>query len=398
MDAWEILSGRGFIQQCTGPDALAAAFRTGPVSFYVGFDPTADSLHVGHMLPMMAMAHLQRAGHTPIAVVGGGTAMVGDPSGKSEMRQMLTEETIAQNLLGLKSQLQRFLVVDGVAGHMVDNAEWLMNLNYIGFLRDIGKHFSVNRMLAAETYRIRFERGLSFIEFNYQVLQAYDFLALHRRFGCNLQIGGDDQWANILAGTELIRRIEGKDAHGLTLPLITTASGEKMGKTAAGAVWLDIARTSGFDFFQYWLNVDDRDAIRFLKLYTFVDLAEINELAKLEGADIRQVKRRLAKEVTTLVHGADVAQAAETAAAAMAKGEASADLPTSGVTTGVTIIDALVSSGLAKSKGDARRLIENGGVRLGNDKIADVKATVPDLGAGLVLKVGKSQAVRLVQA
>lgn len=399
MDAWGILEARGFVQQSTGAEALAAALRANRVTFYAGFDPTADSLHVGHMLPIMAMAHLQRAGHVPIAVVGGGTAMVGDPSGKTELRQMLTVDAIRQNMVGLRAQLSKFLDVNAPNGHMVDNGEWLLPLNYIEFLRDIGKHFSVNRMLAMEAYKIRLERGLSFIEFNYQLLQAYDFLELHRRHGCTLQIGGDDQWGNILAGTELIRRIEGKDAFGLTLPLIMTATGEKMGKTAAGAVWLDVSRTPVFDFFQYWLNVDDRDVVRFLKLYTFLELDEIGAFAALQGADIRQAKRALARAVTTLVHGAQAAADAESAADAMVSGEASAEMPTCALLAeDVSIVDALVRSGLAKSKGDARRSIEGGGISLGGAKIADPKAVLPDLAAGAVLKLGKSKAVRLVRA
>lgn len=404
MDSFDVLRSRGFVQQCTNEEELRAALAAGPVTFYVGFDPTADSLHVGSMLQIMAMAWLQRLGHRPIAVVGGGTAMVGDPSGKTELRQMLTEEQIAQNLLGLKRQLQRFLVVDGERGLMVDNAEWLMKLQYIPFLRDVGRHFSVNRMLAAEAYKLRLERGLSFIEFNYQILQAYDYLELHRRHGCTLQFGGDDQWGNILAGVDLIRRVECAHVHGMTLPLLLTATGEKMGKTAAGAMWLDGTKTAPFDFYQYWLNVDDRDVGRFLRLYTFMPLDEVARLETLRGADIREAKRVLARSVTTLVHGDEAADAAEQAARAMVSGEATEDMPTHEISAavaaeGIKIPVLLADTGLAGSRGEARRLVENGGVRLGHEKVSD-----PDLvvtGAligeqGIVLRVGKKRAVRVV--
>ncbi len=399
MDAWTTLESRGFVKQVTDPETLKKALSSGTVTYYAGFDPTADSLHIGHMLPVMAMAHLQRAGHVPIAVVGGGTAMVGDPSGKTELRQMLTSDDIAKNMTGMRTQLSRFLVVDGVRGHMIDNGEWLLKLNYIAFLRDIGRHFSVNKMLTADAYKLRLEKGLSFIEFNYQLLQAYDFLELFRRFGCQLQIGGDDQWGNILAGTDLIRRVDEKDAWGLTFPLTTTASGAKMGKTAAGAVWLDANRTPVFDFFQYWLNVDDRDVGRFLKLYTFVPLDEIARLEALQGADVREAKRVLAREVTTLVHGAEATAVADAAGSAMSRGEATADLPTVALLPeDRTVVDALVRGALAKSKGEARRAIEGGGVTLGGEKVVEREAALPDVGDGLVLKVGKSRAVRLVKS
>jgi tyrosyl-tRNA synthetase len=406
MDVWEILEARGFVQQSTDREELARAVASGAVTVYAGFDPTADSLHVGHLLPIMALAWFQRCGHRPVAVVGGGTALVGDPSGKTEMRQMLTEQTIAQNLEGLRRQLERFLVLDGDQGMLVDNAEWLMQLQYIPFLRDIGRHFSVNRMLAAETYKLRLEKGLSFIEFNYQILQAYDYLELHRRYGCTVQLGGDDQWSNILAGADLIRRIDGKVVHALTLPLITTASGEKMGKTAAGAVWLDPRRLPPFDFYQYWLNVDDRDTGRFLRLYTFLPLDEVQRLEQLEGADIREAKRVLARETTRMVHGDDAARAAEEASRAMASGQISEDLPNQPVSAaqlaeGVRLSVFLADAGLVASRGEARRLIENGGVRLGNDKVSDPDFTLR-AGMwgeeGMILRIGKKRAVRLQSA
>ncbi|MCO4745101.1 MAG: tyrosine--tRNA ligase [Proteobacteria bacterium] len=404
MNPLDVLKARGFVQQCTGEEAVRDALAAGPVTYYVGFDPTADSLHVGHLLPIMAMAHLQRAGHRPIAVVGGGTAMVGDPSGKSEMRKMLTLDQIASNADAMKAQLERFLVLDGERGLMTNNADWLMGLGYISFLREIGRHFSVNRMLSAEAYKQRLERGLSFIEFNYQLLQAYDFLELHRRHGCTLQLGGDDQWGNILAGSDLTRRIVQSEVHGLTIPLITTADGKKMGKTEGGAVWLDPARTSPFAYFQYWLNVDDRDVARLLKFYTFMPLDEIERLGALTGADIREAKRVLARAQTTLVHGAAAAEQAEAAGRAMVSGAASAEMPTHEVgedvvADGYDVIQALVDGGLCKSKGEARRAIQGGGVRIDGEKVGAIDAVLPSDGVradGVVLRFGKKRAVRIV--
>ena len=403
MNAFETLRARGFVQQCTGEEALAAAFQTGQVSFYVGFDPTGDSLHVGHLMPVMAMAWLQRAGHKPVAVVGGGTAMVGDPSGKSEMRQMLTQETIEENSRNYREQLSRILALDGENGLlMVNNADWLLGLNYIQFLREIGKLFSVNRMLAAEAYKQRLKIGLSFIEFNYQILQAYDFLELYRRHGVTLQLGGDDQWGNILAGTDLIRRVKsGRDAFGLTTPLITTASGAKMGKTAKGAVWLDAKRCTPFDYYQYWLNVDDADVVRFLKLYTFLPLEEIADLAKLEGADIRKAKRVLARESTTLIHGQQAMEQAEAAAKAMVAGAASSDMPafTVDLSGDCRLISILAAAGMNKSSSEGRRLIKGGGVKFDGKKVTshDFEVTADMLcGEGAVVRIGKKRALRLL--
>jgi tyrosyl-tRNA synthetase len=403
MDAWEILKSRGFVQQVTHEDELKSALSGGRITYYVGFDPTADSLHVGHLLQVIVMSWLQKCGHQPIAVVGGGTAMVGDPSGKSEMRQMLTPEQIRANTEKFKGQLSQFLEFGEGKGRMVDNADWLLSLNYIGFLRDIGRHFSVNRMLAAEAYKLRLERGLSFIEFNYQILQAYDFLELFRRHGCSLQIGGDDQWGNILAGADLIRRLEGKPAFGLTTPLITTASGAKMGKTEKGALFLDPNRTPVFDFYQYWLNVDDRDVGRFLRFYTFLPLDEIVRLEALQGAEIREAKRMLAHTITATVHGEAAAAQAGEAARAMVEGRATEDLPThpiaaSALAEGLKVNAVLADSGLAKSRSEARQLIKNGGVMLGARKVDDTEATISadEIGAdGVVLRVGKKRAVRL---
>jgi len=328
--------------------------------------------------------------------------MVGDPSGKTEMRTLISQEQILENAEGMKQQLSHFLEFGDDSGEMVNNADWLLNLNYISFLRDVGRHFSVNRMLAAEAYKLRLERGLSFIEFNYQLLQAYDFLELHRQYGCTLQMGGDDQWGNILAGTDLIRRVVQGDAHGLTFPLITTAAGAKMGKTAKGAVWLDPKRMSVFDFYQYWLNVDDRDVIRLMKLYTFLPLEEIAPLERLEGAEIRKAKRVLAHEVTTLVHGVDAAKQAAEAAQAMVSGQANAELPTFDVdgealTAGVKIYAVLADAKVCSSRSDARRQIKGGAVKIGTDRITDLETTLPaDLDEeGVVVRVGKKRAVRV---
>jgi tyrosyl-tRNA synthetase len=399
-EALRVLRERGFIQQVSDEEDLKRQLGEGRVTFYSGFDPTASSLHVGSLVPLMAMAHLGRAGHRPIAVLGGGTTMVGDPSGKTELRQMLTRETIAANRVGIEAQIRRVLagVPDVV---VVDNGDWLLPLNYIDFLRDIGRHFSVNRMLAAEAYKLRLEKGLSFIEFNYQLLQAYDFLVLERSHGCTLQIGGDDQWGNIVAGVDLIRRVDQKQAFALTFPLITTATGAKMGKTAAGAVWLDAARTSPYDFFQYFVNVDDRDVVRFLKLFTVHPLAEIARFETVEGAELRDAKRLLAHGVTAIVHGAPAADEAQRAAvAAFGGGGDESAIPTHVVAGGEKIVDVLAASGLAASKSVARRLIEQGGVRLGDRKIASVDDTLAgsDVGGGVLLHAGKKSVRRLVLA
>jgi tyrosyl-tRNA synthetase len=397
-EALRVLRERGFIQQVSEEDELKKALAAGRVTFYSGFDPTASSLHVGSLVPLMAMAHLGRAGHRPIAVLGGGTTMVGDPSGKTELRQMLTPETIAENRVGIEKQVRNILAgaEDAI---VVDNGEWLLPLNYIDFLRDIGRHFSVNRMLAAEAYKLRLEKGLSFIEFNYQLLQAYDFLVLRRKYGCTLQIGGDDQWGNIIAGVDLIRRVDQGQAFALTFPLITTASGAKMGKTAAGAVWLDAARTSPYDFYQYFVNVDDRDVVRFLKLFTVQPLAEIARFESVEGAELRDAKKMLAHGVTAIVHGAAAADEAQrAAAAAFGGGGDESAIPTFAVAGGEKVVDVLAACGLAASKSAARRLVEQGGVRLGERKISSVEDTLPvaEITGGVLLHAGKKSVRRLV--
>jgi tyrosyl-tRNA synthetase len=403
MDLLDTLKARGFVADCTDEDAVRKLFATERVTAYIGFDPTADSLHAGSLVQLMALAHMQRAGHRVIALVGGGTAMVGDPSGKTELRKMLTTDQLEHNKAGISAQIRRFIDLDGENGVMVDNGDWLLGLNYIQFLREVGRHFSVNRMLAAESYKIRLEKGLSFIEFNYQILQAYDFLELFRRYDCKVQMGGSDQWGNIVAGLDLVRRLGPGEVYGLTSPLVMTASGEKMGKTAAGAVWLDAGRLSPYDYFQYWRNVTDADVGRFLRLFTFLPLAEIEALEALEGAAINQAKEKLAYEATLIVHGQDAAeQALAGAKAAFAGGGAKDDIPTHATTLPIPIIDLLVDCGLCKSKGDARRQIKGGAIKLGEAKakVSDMDLVVgPEHleGDGAVaLWKGKKTTVRIV--
>jgi len=394
---------RGFFEQCTDEAALSEMLSGEVVTGYCGFDPTADSLHIGSLLPIMGLVHLQRHGHRPIAIVGGGTAMVGDPSGKTELRQLVTEEQIEINLAGIRAQLDHFITFgDGPTdGLMLNNAEWLKNYGYIEFLRDVGRFFSVNQMLTRDSVKSRMETGLSFIEFNYMILQAYDYMVLNRDHGCRLQLGGNDQWGNICSGIDLCRRFNQAEVYGLTFPLLTTATGAKMGKTAAGAVWLDAARTSPYDFYQYWVNVDDRDVSRFLRLYTLLDQAAIEELEKLTGADIRDAKAALAREVTTLVHGAEETAAAATAASALFSGGGdastvpSSERPASDFDgEGLGLLDALVDSGLMKSKGEARRMIRQKAIRVNGDLVEDegVMLTAAHIDAGRVaLQVGKKR-------
>jgi tyrosyl-tRNA synthetase len=397
------LRWRGFLAQCTDEEGLTAALAEGPVVTYCGFDPTADSLHVGSLVPIMGLVHVQRHGHRPLAIVGGATAMVGDPSGKTELRQMLTVEDIAHNLAGVGAQLERFLSFDeGPTGALLlNNADWLRGWGYIDFLRDVGRHFSVNQMLTRDSVKSRMESGLSFIEFNYMILQAYDFMVLNRDHGCLLQIGGADQWGNICSGIDLCRRVNRTETFGLTFPLIATASGAKMGKTAAGAVWLDAARTTPYEFYQYWVNVDDRDVSRFLRLYTLLPRERIEQLEQLAGADIRDAKQVLAREVTALVHGAEEADAAAKAAAALFGGGGdestvpSTERPAGDFAgEGLSLLDALVDAGLFKSKGEARRMIRQNAVRVGGEVISDETRclTAADAEDGrIVLQVGKKR-------
>lgn len=400
MSVLKTLEERGFIKQTTHQEPLYEVLEKEKVTFYIGFDPTADSLHVGHMLPVMGMSHMQRAGHRPIAILGGGTAMIGDPSGKTDMRKMLTQETIDYNASCFKKQLSRFIDFDNDRALMVNNGEWLLKLNYIDFLREIGSQFSVNRMLTAECFKSRMEKGLSFIEFNYMLLQSYDFLTLYRRYGCKLQMGGDDQWSNILSGADLIRRLEGKEAYGITFPLLTTSSGKKMGKTEAGAVWLDPEKTSPFDFYQYWRNTEDQDVERFLRLYTFLPMDEVRRLGALKDREINEAKKVLAFEVTKLVHGEEEARKAEAAASAFFGGAGNGDdmpaveLQQTELAKGLTIVDLVVLAGLADSKSEARRLVTQGGISLGEERVNEFNRllNVSDFSDGKVLlKKGKKQ-------
>ncbi len=377
MGGFEVLKERGFVSQCSNEEGLRTLLDSGQATYYIGFDPTAPSLHVGNMLQLFAMAHLQQAGHRPIALIGGGTSRIGDPSGKTEMRKILPVETIKTNGERFKTQISRFL--DFEAGLMLDNADWLADLNYIDFLREIGRHFSVNRMLSFETYKMRLESGLSFIEFNYQILQAYDFLVLNQTHGCRLQMGGDDQWGNIVAGMDLIRRVEGVECFALTTPLLTRADGKKMGKSEKGALYLDAELTSPYEFYQYWLNVPDADVEKFLKVFTFLPMDEVNRLGRLKDQEINQAKDVLAHELTAIVHGKEEADKARSASrAAFQKGGVtdfngvpSAVLDRLELDKGINIIDAFVRAGLCSSKGEARRLAAQGGAYINRKQITD---------------------------
>ncbi|OQB14075.1 MAG: Tyrosine--tRNA ligase [Firmicutes bacterium ADurb.Bin193] len=375
MSVFKELQERGLIAQMTHPEEIQKLLENEKVTFYIGFDPTADSLHVGHFLQMVVMAHMQRAGHLPIALMGGGTAMVGDPSGRSDMRSMMSEEAIAYNVSRFKKQFERFLDFSDGKAIMVNNADWLMNLKYIPFLRDVGVHFSVNRMLAAECFKSRLEKGLSFIEFNYMLMQSYDFLKLNEDYGCILQLGGDDQWSNIIGGIELVRRSKGREVYGMTFTLLTTSDGRKMGKTQSGAVWLDPEKTPPYDFYQYWRNVDDADVIRCIKMLTFVPLTEIAKLETLEGSELNRAKELLAYEVTKLVHGKETADKVSAAAAAVFSQGTSDNMPSTAISAdsvnaGISLLDIMLTAGLIPSKGEGRRLIVQGGVTV-NDKRVD---------------------------
>ena len=399
MSFLETFEERGFFKQSTHPEELKSRVESGRICAYIGFDPTADSLHVGHLIPLMGLAHLQRDGQRVIALMGGGTAMIGDPSGKTEMRKMLTEKQLEDNVGKIKPQMERFLDFSGDS-ELINNSEWLRNLNYIDFLRDIGRHFSVNRMLSFETYKVRLETGLSFLEFNYQLLQAYDFLELNKRYQCILQMGGDDQWANILSGVDLIRRVSQNEAFGWTYPLLTTASGRKMGKTEKGAVWLDPEKTSPYEYYQYWINCEDADVEKFLTLFTFLPLSEIRELSRLQGAEIREAKSKLALETTSLAHGREEALKAEQAAKSLfGSGGESEDIPSTQIDSsillqGIGVFDAFRESGLCKSNGEARRLMNQGGLYLNQEPLSDpdYRITKDDFNEGSVLlRAGKKR-------
>ena len=379
-NVYAVLQERGFIAQTTHEE-LRELLGKEKVTFYIGFDATADSLTAGHFLTIMAMMHMQKAGHRPIALLGGGTTMIGDPSGKSDMRNMLTKETIDHNAKRFKEQLSRFITFDDDKAILANNADWLLNLNYVEFLREVGVHFSVNKMLTAECYKQRMERGLTFFEFNYMLMQGYDFLELNRRYGCKLEMGGNDQWSNILAGADLIRRKEKKDAYGLTLTLLTRSDGVKMGKTMAGAVWLDPEKTSPYDFYQYWRNIEDVKVEECLSLLTFLPMDEVRRLGALEGAEINKAKEVLAYEVTKIVHGEEEAKKAQTAAKAMfVSGGANEDAPTfeyeaDKLAEGIDILTMLVDSKLCTTRSDARRMVQQGGVSVNGKKVDAIDAT-----------------------
>ena len=376
-NVFDILKERDFIKQVVFEDELYKKLGEESVTFYIGFDPTADSLHVGHFVQLMAMAHMQRAGHRPIALIGGGTGMVGDPSGRTDMRSLMTPETVSHNCEAFKKQMSRFIDFSDGKALMVNNADWLLGLNYIDFLRDVGSLFSVNRMLTAECYKQRLEKGLTFLEFNYMLMQSYDFLVLYEKYGCSLQLGGDDQWSNILSGADLIRRKLNKPAFALTFALLTTSEGTKMGKTAKGAVWLDAEKTSPYDFYQYWRNIDDNDVEKCMKLLTFMPVEEIREMTAHKDERMNKAKIRLAYEVTKIVHGEEIADSVQAQVAASFSID-SEIMPKREISAGTDdICDILVSVGLAKSRGEARRLAEGGGVRV-NDKVVEAGYQLDD--------------------
>ncbi len=405
MTIFDELKARGLLAQLTDEEEIKEQINGGKATFYIGFDPTADSLHVGHFMALCLMKRLQMAGNKPIALLGGGTGMVGDPSGRSDMRSMMTRETIEHNCQCFKEQMSRFIDFSDGKAMMVNNAEWLLDLNYIEFLREIGPHFSVNRMLTAECYKQRMEKGLSFLEFNYMLMQSYDFYELFQRYGCNMQFGGDDQWSNMLGGTELIRRKLGKDAYAMTITLLLNSEGKKMGKTQKGAVWLDPNKTSPFEFYQYWRNVADADVLKCLRMLTFLPFEQIDEMDRWEGSQLNQAKEILAFELTKLVHGEEEASKAQESARALFSTGAAAEMPTSELaeedfTDGrIDMISVLCKAGLVASRSEGRRAIEQGGVTLENEKVTDVKAAFGKdtfAGEGAVVKRGKKNFRRVI--
>ena len=405
MGVYEELQARGLIAQVTNEEEIRKMVNEGRAVFYIGFDPTADSLHVGHFMALCLMKRLQMAGNKPIALIGGGTGMVGDPSGRTDMRTMMTVETIQHNCDCFKKQMSRFIDFSEGKAMMVNNAEWLMNLNYIDFLREIGPHFSVNNMLRAECYKQRMEKGLSFLEFNYMLMQSYDFYELFQRYGCNMQFGGDDQWSNMLGGTELIRRKLGKDAHAMTITLLLNSEGKKMGKTQSGAVWLDPNKTTPFEFYQYWRNVGDADVLKCLRMLTFLPLEQIDEMDKWEGSQLNQAKEILAYELTSLVHGEEEAKKAQESARALFAGGAAAEMPTAELSDAdlsdgsIDLLSIVQKSGLCASRSEARRNVEQGGVSVDGEIVKDIKAvyTKEQLsGEVIVVKRGKKNFRRVV--
>ncbi|HAE61050.1 MAG TPA: tyrosine--tRNA ligase [Eubacteriaceae bacterium] len=382
-NVFDVLKERGFIEQCTHEDEIRELLANEQVTFYIGFDPTADSLHIGHFLQIMVMTHMQKYGHRPIALIGGGTTMVGDPTDKTDMRKMLTQEQISQNGERFKEVFKKFLDFSQGKAMMLNNADWLLNLNYVDLLREIGVHFSVNRMLAADCYKTRMEKGLTFLEFNYMIMQSYDFYVLYKDYGCKMQLGGNDQWSNILGGTELIRRKLGGQAYGMTFSLLTTSDGKKMGKTEKGALWLDPQKTSPYDFYQYWRNVDDADVKKCLSLLTFLPMNEVENLSALEGSDINKAKEVLAYEVTQMIHGEEEARKAQDTAKSLFSLHAdSAEMPTTKIErkelSGMEILDIMLKAGLIPSKSEGRRLVTQGGIQIDGEKISDLKYTLPE--------------------
>lgn len=404
MELYDELVARGLIAQVTDENEIKELINNGKAVFYIGFDPTADSLHVGHFMALCLMKRLQMAGNKPIALIGGGTAMIGDPSGRTDMRQMMTTETIAHNVDCFKKQMSRFIDFSDDKALLVNNADWLLDLNYIDVLREVGSHFSVNRMLTAECYKQRMEKGLSFLEFNYMIMQSYDFYVLYQKYGCNMEFGGDDQWSNMLGGTELIRRKLGKDAYAMTINLLLNSEGKKMGKTQSGAVWLDPKKTSPFEFYQYWRNVSDDDVLKCIKMLTFLPLEEIQAMESWEGSQLNQAKEILAFELTNLVHGEEEAKKAQESAKALFGGGNAADMPTATITEGdlregkIDILGLLVCSSLSKSRGEARRNVEQGGVTVNEEKVTDIHTsyTLEDIkAADFILKRGKKNFCRI---
>ena len=405
MTVYDELVARGLIAQVTDEKEIRELVNQGKAVFYIGFDPTADSLHVGHFMALCLMKRLQMAGNKPIALIGGGTAMIGDPSGRTDMRQMMTVETIQHNVECFKKQMSRFIDFSEDRALLVNNADWLMDLNYVEVLRDIGPHFSVNRMLAAECYKQRMEKGLSFLEFNYMIMQSYDFYALFQKYGCNMQFGGDDQWSNMLGGTELIRRKLGKNAYAMTINLLLNSEGKKMGKTQSGAVWLDANKTSPFDFYQYWRNVSDADVLKCIRMLTFLPLEQIDEMEKWEGSQLNRAKEILAYELTSMVHGQEEAVKAQEGARALFSSGNAADMPVVTLQEedfengSIGILKLLVKAGLAASNGEARRNVEQGGVSVDGVKVSDVRAqiTKSEIGSeGIVLKRGKKKFMKII--
>ena len=403
-NVFDVLKARGYIKQTVYEDELYELLGNESVTFYTGYDPTADSLHVGHFVTLMAMAHMQRAGHRPLVLVGGGTGMIGDPSGRTDMRTMMTRETVKHNVECFKKQMARFIDVSDGKAIFVDNADWLLNLNYVDFLRDIGANFSVNKMLTAECYKQRLEKGLTFLEFNYMLMQAYDFLHLNREYNCVLELGGDDQWSNMLGGTELIRKKLGKDAYAMTITLLTDSQGKKMGKTAGNAVWLDANKTSPFDFYQYWRNVDDADVMKCIRMLTFLPLEQIDEMATWKDAQLNTAKETLAYELAKMVHGEDEAGAAQEKARSIFGGGSTEHVPEAVISESdlvdgkADIMSLLVLSGLCASRSDARRNIQQGGVLCGEEKVTDIAKAFDgeELRKGVVLRRGKKNFKRVI--